>query len=98
MTTTTDIGDFGFRELRLATELLTAYCEDPPGFLTGGVHLMMNTYSGCAFLTDEDFNVAMMNGGKLEQWHSCPECGAEGFAEDMPDNACCRRFLGETRS
>ena len=95
MTTTTDLSDFGFRELRLGAELLTAYCEAPPGFLTDDVHLMRNTASGCVFLTDEDFNVAMMSGGKLEQWHVCPECGAEGFAEDMPDTACCRRFLRE---
>lgn len=54
---------------------------------------MMNSYSGYVFLTDEDFSVAMMNGNTLEQFHSCPECGAEGFAEDMPDNPCCKRFL-----
>lgn len=98
MTTTTDLADFGFRELRMAAELLSAYCEQPPDFLTGGVHVMMNTHSGCVFLTDEDFNVAMMNGDTLEQWHHCPECGAEGFAEDMPDNGCCQRYLREPGS
>ena len=95
MTTTTDLAGFGFRELRMAAELLTAYCEDPPSFLGDGIQLMMNTYSGCVFLTDEDFNVAMMNGGTLEQFHSCPECGAEGFAEDMPDKECCQNYLRE---
>ncbi len=95
MTTTTDLTDFGFRELRMAAELLTAYCEQPPEFLISGVHLMMNAHSGCVFLTDEDFDVAMMNGGRLQQWHSCPECGAEGFADDMPDNECCQRYLRE---
>lgn len=97
MTTTTDLQDFGFRELRMAAELLTAYCENPPEFLSDDVHLMMNSNSGYVFLTDEDFNVAMMSGGKLEQFHSCPECGAEGFAEDMPDHGCCAAYLAEVQ-
>ena len=98
MTTTTDLRDFGFRELRMAAELLTAYCENPPTCLGDGVHLMMNTCSGCVFLTDEDFNVAMTNGDKLEQFHSCPECGAEGFADELPDSTCCQQYLQEVRS
>ncbi len=44
MTTTTDLKDFGFRELRMAAGLLTAYCENPPEFLSDGVHLKMNTH------------------------------------------------------
>ena len=98
MCTTTDLKDFGFRELKMAAELLQAYCQSPPDYLGDGVHLMMNSYSGCVFLTDEDFNVAMMNGDDLEQFHSCPECGAEGFAEDLPDNECCQTFLQGVRS
>lgn len=95
MSTTTDLGDFGFRELRMAAELLTAYCESPPDWLGDGVRIMMNTYSGYVFLTDEDFNVAMINGDSLAQWHVCPECGAEGFAEDLPDDDCCQAYLRE---
>lgn len=98
MTTTTDLKDFGFRELQLAARLLTALCNKRPDFLGDGVHLMMNTQSGCVFLTDEDFNVGMMNGDALEQWHSCPECGAEGFADDLPDDPCCQAYLGEVRA
>ena len=98
MTTTTDLKEFGFRELRMAADLLRAYCESPPDFLSDGVHLMMNTHSGCVFLTDEDFDVAMMNGDALKQFHSCPECGAEGFAEELPDNECCQLYLQEVRS
>ena len=36
--------DFGFREMKMAAELLQTYCENPPEFLDGGVHLMMNTH------------------------------------------------------
>ena len=97
MHTTTNLSDFGYRELRLAAELLTAYCDTQPDYLGDGVHVMMNRYSGYVFLTDEDYTVAMMNGDTLEQFHSCPDCGAEGFAEELPDNACCQAMInGET--
>ena len=98
MQTTTALSNFGFRELQMAAELLTAYCNAPPEFLGDAVQVMLNMHSGYVFLTDEDFNVAMMNGEVLEQFHSCPDCGAEGFAEDMPDSPCCRRYLREAGS
>ncbi len=44
----------------------------------------------------EEFKAAMMNGKKLESWYSCPECGHEGFAEDMmhnEDDDNCREYL-----
>ena len=91
MTTTTDLQDFGFRELRMAAALLTAYCESPPEFLSSGVHLMMNMHSGCVFLTDEDFSVAMMSGDTLEQFHSCPEIGKGGrYAAGQAAAKSCR--------
>jgi len=85
MTTTTDLQDFGFRELRLAAELLSAYCERPPGWLGGGVHLMMNRMSGNVFQTDEDCNVAMLNGGILDAWLFTPHDGLEGFVDELTD-------------
>lgn len=62
MTTTTDLKDFGLRELRMAADLLNAYCDRPPDWLGSGLTLMMNRSSGYVFLTDEDCNVAMMPG------------------------------------
>ena len=85
---TTDLSRFGYRELKMAASLLAAYCENPPDFLGHGVTVMFNTHSGCVFLTDEDFNVGMMNGDRLEQFHICCECGAEGFAEEIDDHEC----------
>lgn len=90
---TTDLSRFGYRELKMAARLLAAYCESPPDFLGDGVTVMFNTHSGCVFLTDDDFNVGMMNGDRLEQFYSCPECGAEGFKEELPDNPCCGLYL-----
>ena len=80
---TSDLSKFGFRELKMAADLLAAYCENPSDFLDDGLTVMLNTHSGYVFLTDEDFNVAMMNGDRLEQFHTCFECGAEGFAEEL---------------
>lgn len=94
---TADLSRFGYRELQMAADLLAAYCKNPPEFLSDGVTVMMNSDSGYVFLTDEDFNVAMMNGDRLERFHSCPVCGAEGFAEElMESNTCCAEYLRET--
>src|SRR5678815_1789394 len=85
---TADLSDFGYRELAMAADLLQAYKErdkDNTRLLGDGLSLCMNTNSGYVFLTDEDYNVAMMNGDVLEDWHTCSECGHEGFAEDLDD-------------
>lgn len=83
MSTTTDLSQFGFRELRMAAELLTAYCNSKPDWLSDGVTVMMNTLSGNVFLTDEDFNVGMINGDELEPFLSTPYEGHEGFISDL---------------
>jgi len=90
---TSDMSRFGMREREMAARLLAAYCENPPEFLGSGVRIMMNMLSGYVFLSDEDFAVAMMNGDTLEEFHSCPECGAEGFAEELGEHSCCRDYL-----
>lgn len=97
MSTTTDLSQFGFREKRIAAELLTAMCHGqlPDDFENDEVTVMMNTSSGNVFLTNSEYQVAMMNGDKLESFYSCPECGHEGFAEEMKHDggAECHRYL-----
>jgi len=98
MSTTTDLSQFGYRERKMAAELLTASVEQgfPDDFDDDGVTVMMNMHSGNVFLTNADYQVAMLNGDKLESFYSCPQCGHEGFAEDMAhdaDNAECQRYL-----
>ena len=93
---TDDLSRFGYRELKRASELLSVYCDEgKPEFLVDNVRVFMNTNSGNVFLSDDDFNIAMMNGNKLEQWFSCPECGHEGFKEDMKHegNKECKEYL-----
>ena len=84
--TTTNLSDFGFRELDTAADLLKAYSNGKnncPYFSDNGVQLMMNQNSGNVFLTDDDCNVLMMNGDKLEGFYNSPYEGHEGFFNDL---------------
>ncbi len=97
--TTTDISKFGARERAMLVDLLKAWEEQglPDDFYDDEVVPMMNTHSGNVFLTNSDFQVAMLNGDNLESFYYCPECGCEGFKDDLQDegNDCCREYLNE---
>ena len=95
---TQDMSKFGYRELDMAGDLLKAYKgeNDNTRFLGDGVKVEFNPNSGNVFLVDEDYNVAMMNGDKLEDWFYCPVCGHEGFLDEMDhseDNEECQEYL-----
>lgn len=83
--TTTDFSKFGYRERKLAEQLLKVWNEQglPEGFYDNEVTIMMNTHSGNIFLTNSEFQVAMMNGDQLESYHSDPETGEEGFKAEL---------------
>ena len=85
--TTTNFADFGWRERKMATELLTASCDQgfPEDFEDSGVTIMMNKNSGNVFFTNEEFQVAMMNGDTLESFYTTPYESYEGFADDLHD-------------
>ena len=85
MTTTTNLAEFGYRELRMVRDLLTAMLEQglPQAFDPKGVVPMMNSGSGNVFLTNSEYQVAMMNGDKLESFYSSPYEGREGFKEEL---------------
>lgn len=95
--TTTDLAQFGWREKKMAAELLEAACNGLPNdFEDNEVTIMMNTSSGNVFLTNSEFQVAMMNGDSLESFYSCPECGHEGFLDEMEhnlDSKDCQAYL-----
>lgn len=95
--TTDDFSKFGYRERKMAEELLHEWNENglPEGFYEEEVSIMMNTHSGNVFLTNMDCQVAMMNGDKLELFHYCPDCGKEGFREEFEETDCpgCREIL-----
>lgn len=99
--TTTDLSEFGFRELHMAANLLKAYASNGlEGFNHDEVRVMMNKNSGNVFLTNSDCAVGMMNGNTLELFYSCPECGYEGFLEEMDhneDNKDCQDYLEDIK-
>lgn len=99
-TTTTNLADFGARERKMLCDLLTAWNEQglPDDFDSDGVVPMLNTQSGYVFLTNDNCDVAMMNGDNLEMWYVCPYCGHEGFKDDMahdPASEECTEYLAQ---
>lgn len=83
--TTTNFAEFGWRERKMAAELLVASCDKgfPENFEDEEVTIMMNKNSGNVFFTNSEFQVAMMNGEDLENFYTLPYSGEEGFKEDF---------------
>lgn len=87
--TTTDFSKFGYRERKLAEQLLHIWNEQglPEDFCDDEVTIMMNTHSGNVFLTNAEFQAAMMNGEKMESFYTDPETGEEGFKNELSQEA-----------
>jgi hypothetical protein len=83
---TTDLSEYGYKELAEAGELLKAYGDDGAEFLNDGITLNFNTYSGIVFLSDSDYNVGVLEDGHLVQFYNCPYCGNEGTQNDGLEN------------
>ncbi|MEM6359635.1 MAG: hypothetical protein AAF731_06065 [Bacteroidota bacterium] len=96
--TTTDFSKFGYREREMAEALLRAWREQglPEDFDNERVVIMMNFYSGNVFLTNADYQVAMMNGEKLESFYTDFETGEEGFKDELSKEALTRLRLNES--
>lgn len=101
MQNTQNLADFGIRERDEAALLLTTLnspSDDTEHFGSNGVVVEFNPMSGNVFLVDEDYNVAMMRGNQLEDFHTCPNCGGEGlqseFREECTDD-CCQEYANE---
>lgn len=88
MATTTNLSDFGMRELDMAADLLKAYANNgaPDTFYDDEVVIMMNTHSGNVFITNSDCQVLMENNGILEMFYNTPYKGIEGFADELLEN------------
>lgn len=85
--TTTNLADFGIGELRMLEKLIGAMEAQglPDDFDNDGVHPMMNRASGNVFLTNSNYEVAMMNGNDLESFYFLSYHGNEGFLCDLLD-------------
>lgn len=57
----------------------------PDSFYGEGVRFAYNRNSGYVFLTNDDYQVLMMNDGILEEFYSSPYEGHEGFINDLFD-------------
>lgn len=83
MSYTENLAQFGVRERHIAAELLSQPLPD--NFSDSGVRVAFNMNSGYVFLVNDDYQCAMMNGDKLEIFHSTPYEGHEGFLSDLLD-------------
>ena len=83
--TTSDLSKFGARERSMLADLLRAWNNQglPNDFEDTDVTPVLNMNSGYVFLTNDDYQVAMLNGGNLESFYSTPYDGHEGFWEDL---------------
>ena len=77
---TADFSQFGMRELFFAQLLLKAYAEQGSEFLGCGLTVNFNMNSGYVFLSDEDYNVGVLDSTetRLVQFYTCVQCGYEG--------------------
>jgi hypothetical protein len=87
---TENLADFlsGARERRMVLEILKAWEAGglPSDFHDSGVKIAFNSNSGNVFLTNEDFQVAMVEGLDglcLESFYTSPYEGREGFFTDL---------------
>jgi hypothetical protein len=96
--TTTNLADFGYREMDILKDTLTAWTRYglPDDFDSNEVMPMMNQHSGNVFLTNSEFQVAMLHGDKLALWQHCGNCGHEDWQENMNlnDEDCINCFEG----
>lgn len=80
--------DLGYVQLRELSEMILSMIEDgvPKDFYDDGVVWEFNPNSGNMFFTNDDYQVCMMNGGKLESFYWLSYDGHAGFAEDLKEN------------
>jgi len=88
-----------YREEEMAEEIMESVRKNglPSDSISDkGFEIQFNPSSGCVFLVNEDYQCWMMNGDELETWYNCPECGNEGFKEDILEyhKDCCIDHFG----
>ena len=88
---TTDIGRFGARERAIAVELLQAWNRDGlPADFEGPsegweVRPMFNTHSGYVFLSNEAYQTAVLEDGRLVSHYNLGYEGHEGTLSELED-------------
>jgi len=82
---TENLSDIMAESPSLALQTLQAWADYclPERFSSGGIKLAFNRRSGFVFLVNEDYQCAMLNNGKLEEYFCSPCDGIEGFFEEF---------------
>jgi hypothetical protein len=84
---TEDMGDIlsCSRERLMVMEILSAWDDTglPEHFDDNNIRFAFNKNSGNVFLVNDEYQVAMMNGNKLELFFTSPYHGVEGFFDDL---------------
>lgn len=77
----------GYREIQMVQGILNAYLEQglPSDFYDDGVTIEFNPNSGYVFLTNSDYQVAMLRWDKLESWYCTPYNGYAGYVDELLD-------------
>ncbi|MFM7795988.1 MAG: hypothetical protein ACKO7N_04420 [Candidatus Nitrosotenuis sp.] len=92
---TSDFERFGQRELAKVSDLLQAYTARKctkyfnDFWYDEKVKPAFNTHSCYVFLTNEEYQAAMINDDyELDIFESCGECGKEGFPHEFKGESC----------
>lgn len=92
-----DLNTFGYRQIEDAKRILDAFAhKNYTKMLGDDVTLHFNPHSAIVYLSDEDYNSAVLtDDGVLEDWFVCSECGREGFKDTLLDEGlnCCKQML-----
>ena len=83
---TEDLSEFGYIEKEEARDLINALNDKktPKDFDLCGVKVAFNKMSGYVFLTNDEYQVAMIDDeGELYSFYSSPYEGREGSFEDL---------------
>jgi hypothetical protein len=91
MNVTTNLSEFGRREIAMASELLNQLANRNTTelfdayFTHEGTNLFFNKRSGYVFLNDENYNVGMINpnNGMLDLYITTAYTGTEGFINEL---------------
>lgn len=96
----TEFNDLTLDEKKEGMELLSAIGSqnDKTKYLGDNPNVFMNQMSGYIFLSDDDYNVAMLDGDILRDFLNCPECSNEGFQSDLfKGSQCCKDYVRHIR-
>ena len=82
-----DLSKLTANALKEAIDILEAYRQfgAPCDFWDEGVQIAYNEDSGCVFLTNEDYQVAVLEDNKLVSLYFTPYEGLEGTFSDLVD-------------